>query len=228
MYIIKGFQDLIIMLSAIATTCFTALLWVVADRNLEELNKTSEKENTVNKIKFTNEFKSDFFSSENRLLFELIEYDIDKKDDKEYTLFFIEDQNEQYFKMVYENIKNEIVRINYIKSIESVFGYKKEIFTTTEIDNLLLGHLEDIGSYMKDKLLHDNMLYDIFSYYVQTCYENKQIKKYIKSARDEDNEVNKKNNPNYESDLYKNFDEAYKICNEMEEDKMKDDQSQIE
>ena len=55
----------------------------------------------------------------------------------------------------------------------------KEIYTTYDIDDELLGHFEDIGNYEKAGLLYIQMVYEGFVSYIESIWENEAIKAYI-------------------------------------------------
>lgn len=212
-------------LAIIATAIATWYLYLIAKDNLGKLIITSKRENLVNDARFLTEFTSDFFTVKTRLIVELIEYDVGKVNLNEMVFVFSKNKeindDEYYFDIDLENIKNEVVRSNYKETLKAEYGYKKRIYTTNEIDDLLLGPLEGIGTYKEKGILDDVMIYETFAYYVQTCYENSQIKNYIEYIRLEDNKLKKSNNKDYESDLYNKFDKLYQLCEEQERLKMK-------
>jgi hypothetical protein len=205
-------------LAAIATATITLFLYRLAKKNLEKLNETSQKESIVNAHRFLNEFSSDFFSNRTMLLFDLIEYDANKKDDN-HVFILIDNEDIVYFKIVLDNLHVDL-RCNYKDALQAEYGYEKNIFTTSEIDNLLLGHLEEIGIYRNRHLLDDETIYETFAYYIQLCHGNEPLMAYIKLARAEDTDRGKRHNPNYDSDLYNNFYDMHKMCEEHEKSKM--------
>ena len=215
MHIIKYLLDIVAILVAIASAVATWFLYFTADTNLKSLDKTSE-------TRFINEFKADFFSPKTTLIFELIEYD-HYKYTGEPSFIYVEgkeDRDPDYFKIIANNIKDDLIKTNYIGNLEKIFGKDKKIFATSEVDNLLLGPLEDIGAYLKSGLISKEMMYDIFDHYIQICHKNEQIINYITALRNEDTQDKIKINPQYKSNIYENFDKINDICLEEEKSRM--------
>jgi hypothetical protein len=59
----------------------------------------------------------------------------------------------------------------------------KDAITTTAVDDVLLGPLEDVGLYWELKALSFREVYEIFDYYICLVVENKAIREYIDWAR---------------------------------------------
>jgi hypothetical protein len=70
-------------------------------------------------------------------------------------------------------------------------------FSSYEIDDFLLQHLEDLGFLFKKKIIDLNNIDQLFGYYVVVVFENCEIKKYIDWARQDDD------------DIYSNFEYIY-------------------
>jgi hypothetical protein len=60
-------------------------------------------------------------------------------------------------------------------------GSKVDVY---EVDDFL-GHFEDLGVLNEQTLIGLLMIYELFDYYIETCWENKEIQKYIKQQRSE-------------------------------------------
>jgi hypothetical protein len=60
-------------------------------------------------------------------------------------------------------------------------------YSTYEIDDLILGPLEDLGALEADKrgLISFDLIYDFFSWYICRIWENEEIKRYVNGARKE-------------------------------------------
>ena len=112
------------------------------------------------------------------------------------------------------------LRSNYRDALKVEYGYGKIIFTTGEVDDLLLGNFEEIGAYREKKLLDDKTIYETFGYYIQLCRKNTQLTRYIHLIREEDTQKGKIHNPNYKSDLYDKLGGIYKMREEQERVKM--------
>ena len=85
-------------------------------------------------------------------------------------------------RLPYMKIKPEIVKqLSGIVAVETGrLGY-----SAFEIDDFLLGHFDDLGRYVKQKLIDVKTERNIFAYYVTESFENPSIIEYL---RDEDNQ----------------------------------------
>jgi hypothetical protein len=178
------------------TAVFTACLFIVAWWQLGKINKTSSAD-------FLHRFKIDFFNDKTRLLIVLIEYDCLK------YLKPIED-GIPYFEISLDSIKDTKTKDETRKKLEEIMN-AISIIDAYEIDDLLLGHFEDMGILRKKKILEIEMIYEAFSSYIEICWENEAIKQYIKGERERKKEEN--------WDLYDNFDDIYRDCNKFKRKK---------
>lgn len=77
-------------------------------------------------------------------------------------------------RLPYLKIDQEIVRqMSGIASVPS----GKTGYSGFELDDLLLGHFESLGWYVKKKLIDYDAAYSSFSYYLTETYEHPEIKK---------------------------------------------------
>jgi hypothetical protein len=60
---------------------------------------------------------------------------------------------------------------------------EKTGYSAFEIDDFLLGHLEDVGWYMQRKLIRSAAAYASFGYYVINTLENPEMKKFLEDQR---------------------------------------------
>jgi len=135
-------------------------VWI-AWKELDEIKNTNSAD-FIHRLK-----KNDFFNEKTRNLITIIDLD---------ALKFVENDNMQYFEIIEEKLKDfpgEIV--NQLT--------QKKFYTIYEIDDLLLGHFEDIGLLEQKGILDTEMVYEEFSWYIETVYENCEIKKYIEWSR---------------------------------------------
>ena len=56
---------------------------------------------------------------------------------------------------------------------------ERKEFSCYEIDDVLLGHFEDLHSLWKRKLLDLGLIYEGFSWYIERCGDNCAIRRYI-------------------------------------------------
>jgi len=59
------------------------------------------------------------------------------------------------------------------------FDVTKIGYSAFEIDDLLLGHFEDVGWYVRHKLIDINTAFQSFGYYVIATFEHPAIKQYV-------------------------------------------------
>ncbi|HEY5123179.1 MAG TPA: hypothetical protein VIK14_05535, partial [Ignavibacteria bacterium] len=100
-----------------------------------------------------------------------------------------------YFELNHEKLEKYPILKKY-PSIE-----KTSIIPSNEVDDLLLGHFEDLGIYLENKMLTLNFIYEGFEYYVKTIWKNEQIQKYITEIRKSKKE---------DKDFYDKFESIYK------------------
>ena len=155
-----------------------------------ELNKSRN----ITSAKFAQEFKNNFFNEESReliMLFEfgLIEYYDDEKGQGE-LIDLPEDFG--FFKVIMEGYKRK-------DNIPSYLLNHTNVYSCYEIDDILLGHFDDIGFWEKKDIMTLDFIDDIFGHYIKTVWENKEINLYIKDMR-----------KTYNSDeIYENFEYIY-------------------
>ena len=176
------------------TAVFTLCLLIVAWTQLRKINKNSSAD-------FLHRFKNDFFNDKTRLLILLAEYD---------CLHYVKPKEEgiPYYEIVLDNIKDEKSKNETKRKIEK-FINGNYIIDVYEIDDLLLGHFEDMGILNKKKVLTIEMIYEAFSTYIKICWENKQVREYIQHQREEEKNW----------DLYDKFEDIYNKCESFEKKK---------
>jgi hypothetical protein len=86
---------------------------------------------------------------------------------------------------------------------------KKRVYSTYDIDDLVLGPLEDLGSLEADerKLLSFDLIYDFFSWYIGRTWGNEEIRRYVHGARTEREEA---------GDLYEHLQSLAERCEQRE------------
>ena len=106
---------------------------------------------------------------------------------------------------------------------EKLLKYDGNSFEITDIDveekafisayrmDDYLGHFEDLGLFEQKKVVTLEMVYELFSFYIESSWENEEIQKYIHDQRKE---------PNC-SDVYDKFESLYKKCLKFGKDKRK-------
>jgi hypothetical protein len=52
-------------------------------------------------------------------------------------------------------------------------------YSAFEIDDLLLGHLDDIGWYHRRDLIDMETIREMFGYYIFECYQSGEVQKYL-------------------------------------------------
>jgi hypothetical protein len=101
-----------------------------------------------------------------------------------------------------EQIKDKVIKqmiINKIKKIMIEIEVDGSyIIDAYELDDLLLGHFEDLGILYENKILDIHMIYEEFDWYIITCWENDDINEYIKYQREKEG-----------WDIYKRFENIY-------------------
>ncbi len=81
-------------------------------------------------------------------------------------------------------------------------GFKTNILSTEDVDEVLLDHFEDVGYYEKRGIIKIDFVYESFSWYIDECGKSLGIRKYIINQRKEEGC----------EDLYDNFEYIYRKC----------------
>jgi|CZKP01.1.fsa_nt_gi hypothetical protein len=148
-------------ITALATSGICGLTIYIAyfaRKQLEELEKTAKSD-------FYLRLKNDFFIKGTRDLFFLI--------DNKLLIYNRNAENDlDYFSLDETKLKEFSI-------LKELLSDNKILYSDTEIQDLLLNPLEDIGLFYTNKSLSEKFIYEGFCYYIITVYENEQIKKYI-------------------------------------------------
>jgi len=164
---------------------WTVILVAVAYFQLKRTNKISSAE-------FIHKLKNDFFCDKNRVLMFLVDNDCLRYEDKDGL-------DNSYFTYNFDDLEEKL-KEDFEKNLSIIFGYKKEVFSCMEIDDLLLGHFEDLGIFEQQGIISINMAYEEFDYYLETAWGNCAIRKYIKLQRGDGD------------DIYDKFEYIYEKC----------------
>jgi hypothetical protein len=171
----------------------TLLLYLVAKFQLSGISKTS-------KADFIKKFNNDFFVEQIRNVIMLLDYQALEYREKSVQLG---NKNEEamfpYF-TIDPNILNQLV------ISDSLLGtlQEKKVYSSFEMDDLLLGRFEDIGLFEKQGFLDIKDICNHFSWYIDVTWENKEIQKYIKAQRNL-----------YGDRIYCHFEYVYNKCKKV-------------
>jgi hypothetical protein len=154
---------------------------LVGWRQLARIRATSQAD-------FTFRFIESFFTTETRTLFLLLVNSALAFEVKE-----IVREGEVIDRLPYFKIDNSVAsQLADIASLPS----NKNGYSPLDIDDLLLGHFESLGWYVRKRLIGFDVAYSTFSYYVIASFENQEAQKYL---ADPDNK-----------DIYTDFPNLYK------------------
>jgi len=158
--------------------------------------QVSRYENSM-KADFAHRMKKDFFNESQRNIFFLFNNDL-----LEFKLFTNSDSSVYfpYFSLNKERVK--YFQNDSIKLLPNV----KDSYTTYEIEDLILNHFEDLNLYRKNGLIDDEYLYNGYTWYVESMYENKQIVKLLEWM----------NSGSEKNDSYSGFKELYLFIQKYE------------
>ena len=170
----------------------TMFLWLIARKQLGGINKTA-------KADFIKKFTDGFFSAETRELLMLFDYNA--LHFRSVNIELGEDNPAKRFP--YFAINEDIVKQLPITPETQKKILDKKCFTCYEIDDRLLGHFEDLGSYERKKLIDIEGVYDGFDWYIDLIWNNDEIQKYVNSQRDDEKDGD---------DLYEDFKYIYNKC----------------
>lgn len=169
-------------------TISIALLGLVAV--VMQIRKSTE----ATKADFIYRLRDDFYSKKTKFILFFIENDFiefrgNKEDGKDYESYFV-------IKKDSINLLNE----NFSAFIEFA---KKSFYTIhiQEMDDYVLGYLNDIGEYYKNGIIDIDYIFNSFGYYLVNVSQNTAIKEYIEWDR----------NPNKQRDQYNLCVNDYKL-----------------
>ena len=158
---------------SVLASIFTAFLLWVAWEQLGKLNETSS-------ANFIHKLDNDFFTSKTRKLVTLVDYEAlefkDPNSDKSQSADEIESL--PYFEVNQDKLDKTNLPEELIKNLS-----RKKYYSTCEVDDLLLGLLENIGMLEQRGVINFQMVYDVFGYYLELIWENPHITDYIMYCR---------------------------------------------
>ncbi len=165
---------------SLLTSLITVLLIGIAYVQLKNISETTNAD-------FIHKLKNDFFKTETRNLFHLIEHDyiLFRKTSKNFDETLndnciceknkLDELNSEYF---FEVDSNKIKNSGLPEEIQDLLLQKK-FYSSFELDDFLLGHFEDVGLFEERGIIDIEMVYEEFSWYLKATYENCQIKQYL-------------------------------------------------
>jgi hypothetical protein len=165
-----------------ATSVITALLAWVAWRQLGSLAGSSTSD-------FLFRLKSDFFTEQARKLVFLIEHDLLKFEEAGIPYFSIPDFSKPELKPRLQEV-----------------GITEPTISTYLFDDIILGPLEDVWFYLREKRITKNQAYSVFSYYIDICADCRAIQDYKKFCRSRPGK----------SDIYVGLDHLEKLMRQEE------------
>jgi hypothetical protein len=124
---------------------------------------------------FTKRFIDSFFSDDTRTLFTLL-----LNSALEYAVRPIKVGSDKIDELPYLRIKKEIA--DQLAGIVP-FDPAKTGYSAFEIDDFLLGHFEDVGWYVRGKLMDLKAAFQSFGYYVIATVEHSEMQKYLVDQR---------------------------------------------
>ena len=124
---------------------------------------------------FTKRFIDSFFVADTRTLFTLL-----LNSALEFAIRKIEVGGDVIDELPYLRIKKEVAE--QLSGIVPV-NPEKTGYLAFEIDDFLLGHFEDVGWYMRRKLIEETAAYPSFGYYVIATVEHTEIQKFLEHQR---------------------------------------------
>jgi hypothetical protein len=161
-------------LGGILGSLLTLLLAYVAWKQLNDISRTASGD-------FILRLKGDFFREETGILVQLIVNEWLKfvqEDNEGNTLkdpFFIVDQAAVEKSGLAQEIRGRLLA--------------RKAYSAYDIDDLLLGHFEDLAMLWEKGVLDIRMIHDMFSWYVEKVWDDCDVRKYVKSEREETKDI---------------------------------------
>jgi hypothetical protein len=152
--------DMVNGLSAALYTAITAFILFVAAKQFKLYNDVAAAD-------FSLKFKNDFFTEQTRELIMLIDYD--------QLEFAVSEEKFAYFKVKKKNTK-DVSCHDFCTTLNNTEDPK---YSSYQIDDLILNHLEDLSVFREKGALDIDYIYEGFSYFIETVYENEAINQYL-------------------------------------------------
>jgi len=151
---------------------FAAFLVWVAWEQLANLGKTSSAD-------FIHRLNGDFFRAQTRALFDLLDAE---------ALEFVHPQEHEaegkeawpYFRVNKTRISQTTYPDDHAKRIT-----RRESYSSWEIDEMLLGHLEDVGNLERRRIVDFSLVLVNFRWYIEFAWKNRHIQAYLQYQRTE-------------------------------------------
>jgi len=149
------------------------LVWV-AWKQLGNIGKTSSAD-------FVHRIDNDFFTGETRRLLSLVDCG---------ALEFrqngaVESSEEVGSQPYFEVNQNTLDKTNLPDDLKQWLA-KKRYYSAWEVDDLLLGHFDNLGMLEQRGIVDFQLVYDEFSWYIETAWKDEHIREYIKYLRADD------------------------------------------
>lgn len=158
--------------SVLAAVFSTLLVWVA----WSQLGRLG----TISSADFIYKLNTIFFTNDTRTLMSLIDCDA--------LAFTIQPEklndpdNNTQLQPYFEVIESQITYTKLPPQIQKSLIDTK-YYSMWQIDDLLLGHFEDIGRLEQRGIIDFQMIYDVFSWYITTVWQYTPIKEYIRYQR---------------------------------------------
>ena len=166
----------------------------IALRQFGVANKTSKADFIY---KFTQNFFGNKVTTRLIMLFDCNLLEFDKK--VTYDKVNNKDIDYPFFKLVSDSMITERTGLtgDELKELRDLKDLKNK-YSGYEIDDNLLGYFEDIAGFIDRGILDFEHAYEGFDLYIETIWENREIKKYIDSER-----------ARYGNDVWSGFEDIY-------------------
>lgn len=162
------------VLGSLLGAVFAAFLVWVAWEQLSNLGKTSSAD-------FVHKIDNDFFTGETRRLLSLIDCAVlEFKPNNE-----VESPDDAKSQPYFEVNLGKLDKTNLPDHLKQDLG-KKKYYSAWEVDDLLLGHFENLGMLEQRSVVDFQLVYDEFSWYIETAWKDEHIKEYIRYLRADD------------------------------------------
>ncbi|MDR3490920.1 MAG: hypothetical protein P4M12_02615 [Gammaproteobacteria bacterium] len=164
------------------TAIATVFIAIVASHQLSAANETT-------KAILIRKFSDKFFNDNTRDIISLL--------DNEALLYEGEDGN-GHFRINADKLSKIGLSDQKIQELTN-----RKRYSLYEIDDWLLGHFEEISSFVENDLITINQVYVQFDWYISTAWNNNEIQKYIESLR----------KPKDSGDIYEEFEKIVRKLN---------------
>ncbi len=172
------------LIGALLTIVLAWIAWVQLGSLSETAKRESERahvDSQRSSANFILELKQDFFQEETRTLMHLLE--------EKWIRYVDRNEANQPLEAPFFKVNEDLIKQSGLDPEIQGRLLKKTAYSEYDLDDLLLGHFEDLAMLREKKVLDMEMIDEMFSWYMETTWDNLEIRRYIKHEQTRDRSI---------------------------------------